>query len=178
LEFLEPIDWCEQGHDIKGSTTDCDGQWLPEYVAGSYIWSPPPAAAGIVLEELRKAHPKRQYSVYQLLYPYWKHHLYRAAVLILEIPAKTWYWSLTMHKPLILALFLPYVRCKSSELKRSPKLVEVEWVLHGMLNTDSDEVAVYSYTDKADVVLTYIFFDDITPVIGDAVNEGGGKRIA
>jgi hypothetical protein len=38
-----------------------------------------------------------------------------------------------MHEPLILALFFPYVRCKPWELKRSPKLVEVERVLRGML---------------------------------------------
>jgi hypothetical protein len=37
LEFLEPIDWYERGHDIKGSTKSFDGQWLPEYVAGCYI---------------------------------------------------------------------------------------------------------------------------------------------
>jgi len=55
LEFLEPIYWYERGHDFKGSTTNCDGQWLPEYVDGCYIWAFPPAAAGIALEELRKA---------------------------------------------------------------------------------------------------------------------------
>ena len=141
LEFLEPIDWYERGHDIKGSTRNCDGQWLPEYVAGCYIWSPPPAAASIVLEELRKARQKRQDSAHlficpRLMYPYWQRHIFRAADLIIEIPAGQSYWSSEMHEPLILALFFPYVRCKPWELKRSPKLVEVERVLRGMLKAD------------------------------------------
>ena len=142
LEFLEPIDWYERGHDIKGSTTNCDGQWLPEYLAGCYIWSPPPAAAAIVLEELRKARQKRQDSAHlficpRLMYPYWQRHLFRAADLIIEIPAGQSYWSSEMHEPLILALFFPYVSCKPWELKRCPKFVEVERVLRGMLKANS-----------------------------------------
>jgi hypothetical protein len=141
LEFLEPMDWFERGHDIKGSTTNCDGQWLPEYVAGCYIWSPPPAAASIVLEELRKARQKRQDSAHlficpRLMYPYWQRHLFRAADLIIEIPAGQSYWSSDMHEPLILALFLPYVSCRPWELKRCPKFVEVERVLRGMLKAN------------------------------------------
>ena len=109
---------------------------------GCYIWAPPPAAAGIVLEELRKAHQKRQGSAHlficpRLLYLYWERHLYQAADLILKIPAKKSYWLPDMHEPLILALFIPYVRCKPWEHKRSPKLVEVERMLRGMLKADS-----------------------------------------
>jgi len=53
----------------------------PEYVAGCYIWSPPPAAASIVLEELRKARQKRQGLAHlficpRLMYPYWQCHLF------------------------------------------------------------------------------------------------------
>jgi|TARA_B110000902_G_scaffold201906_1_gene229304 hypothetical protein len=71
------------------------------------------------------------------MYPYWQRHLFRAADLIIEIPAGQSYWSSEMHEPLILALFFPYVSCKPWELKRCPKFVEVERVLRGMLKANS-----------------------------------------
>jgi len=41
-----------------------------------------------------------------------------------------------MNEQLILALYFPYVRCKPWKLKRSPKLLEVERILRGMLKAD------------------------------------------
>jgi hypothetical protein len=74
------------------------------------LWTPPPGAADIVGEEIRKARTKRQDSPHificpRLLTPYWRTHLHRSADLVFEIPAGSDYWPQEMHEPLILAIF-------------------------------------------------------------------------
>ena len=52
---LQPEDWFLRGHDIVGGSRNADGFWLPTIKAGTFLWSPPPAAADVALEQLRKA---------------------------------------------------------------------------------------------------------------------------
>eukprot|EP00980_Cylindrotheca_fusiformis_P026529 scaffold16361_cov69-Cylindrotheca_fusiformis.AAC.2 len=91
--FLTPDDWFLRGHDIVG------GDHVPAnpssgtvaFWTGVLVWSPPPAAANVALEELRKARIKRQVSTHiflipRLCTPSWLKQLFKAADLILEIP--------------------------------------------------------------------------------------------
>eukprot|EP00980_Cylindrotheca_fusiformis_P029790 scaffold23851_cov250-Cylindrotheca_fusiformis.AAC.1 len=64
--FLTPDDWYVRGHDIVGgdyipadSATGTAAFWKPIVEPGVLVWSPPPAAANVALEELRKARIKR-----------------------------------------------------------------------------------------------------------------------
>ena len=129
VEVLDENDWFIKGHDIDGGYM-LNNFYYPQYRKGTYLWSPPPAAAEIACEEIRKARTKRSESTHifvcpRLLTPYWRSHLHRSADLILEIPAGGEYWPLEMHEPLILALFFPRLPHRPWQLRQAPSIVEL-----------------------------------------------------
>jgi hypothetical protein len=129
LEVLDENDWFVKGHDIDGGYMVGDF-YYPQYRNGVYLWNPPPAAAEIACEEIRKARTKRDKSSHificpRLLTPYWRSHLHRAADLILEIPAGGEYWPIEMHEPLILAIFSPRLSHRPWQFRQSPSIVEL-----------------------------------------------------
>ena len=138
LEFLEPVDWFERGHDLDGGDWEYtmpppnkERQWMPRYRKGRFLWCPPPGAAPTALEQLRKARHKRQKSTHifvcpRLLYPLWQRSLFRSADLIFEIPAGHPAWPANMHEPLILAIYFPFISHRPWQLRRSPCLLDVE----------------------------------------------------
>mmetsp|Transcript_3333 Transcript_3333/g.5084 ORF Transcript_3333/g.5084 Transcript_3333/m.5084 type:complete len:90 (-) Transcript_3333:257-526(-) len=68
-ETLEPKDWFELGHDIRGYAKDLEGYEVPHVASGKFIWTPPPWVARAALEELRKARIKRQESIHVVVVP-------------------------------------------------------------------------------------------------------------
>ena len=130
LEFLSMEDWFERGHDILGGSVNVDGQWVPNYVSGNFVWSPPPSLALPCLEELRRARHKRQESTHificpRLMTPTWKRHLHKAADIILELPPGHAAWSVNMFEPLLIAIFFPFLNSRPWQLKGSPALLEL-----------------------------------------------------
>ena len=124
-EFLNPSDWFMRGHDIVGFRKNLDGVTIPSYARGTFIWSPPPAAARIALEELRQARHKRQDSLHLFLVPRlmsteWRSQLYKSADLIFSLPAGHTHWGKTNHEPLTVAICFPYINRAPWELKGSP----------------------------------------------------------
>ena len=59
LAFLEPEDWFYKGHDLNGVSPDAKGFWRNIVNPGNFVWSPPPVAAQVALEKLRKSRLKR-----------------------------------------------------------------------------------------------------------------------
>ena len=51
--FLDSKDRFIQGHYITEYHKDKKGHWRPEHEAGVFIWTPPPAAADVCIEEIR-----------------------------------------------------------------------------------------------------------------------------
>ena len=51
--MLDTAAWFEWGHDNDGVEMNMDGVWIPNFKAGTFVRSPAPAVARIVIEELR-----------------------------------------------------------------------------------------------------------------------------
>eukprot|EP00957_Ditylum_brightwellii_P006315 479422-Ditylum_brightwellii.AAC.1 len=62
--LLDATSWFELGHDIVRGYYGPNKLWYPTIKSGIYVWEPPPAEASVAIEELHKAHHKRQNSFY------------------------------------------------------------------------------------------------------------------
>ena len=137
LEQLSPKDWFYRGHDLSTGTHNADGYWISTIKPGLFLWEPPPAAADIALEELRKARLKRTNSIHvfvcpRLLEPVWRSHLHKSADLIFEVPVGPWYWPSHMYEPLVFGLYFPYLSHRPWHFRGSPSFVELGKLLHRM----------------------------------------------
>ena len=132
VEYLEPKDWFCRGQDLVEGEFEfnAEGRKLPKGRQGIYIWSPAPAAGEVALEALRSARQKGQVSTHlilipNLMQPLWRRLLYKAADLVLKLPAGHPAWPSDMHESLTIAFCFPYLRCEPWELKRSPPILEL-----------------------------------------------------
>ncbi len=143
LEILEPDDWFELGHDIRGWTHPHQGELLarPIFRKGVFVWSPPPAAADVALEQLRVARIKQQDSTHVFVVPWlftlkWLKQLWKACDVILTIPAGTEGWSLDMHEPLLIGISFPFLRFKPWQFRGTPKMFQVARDLRRLFKAD------------------------------------------
>ena len=128
VEFLEPIDWFRRGHDWLGGSIHEDGLWRPNIEAGIFVWSPPPTAADLALEELRKARLKRHNSTHivicpLLMSPMWKRQLHKVADLVFYVPAGCSFWPESMFEPLLIGIVFPMFRLCPWQFKGTPKML-------------------------------------------------------
>ena len=142
LEILSPRDWFIRGHDIvEGSfETNVDGLKWPRYQKGCYVWAPPPAAAEVMLEELRKARHRRTESTHvilipRLMGPAWQKHLHKVADIVVSVPVGHPAWPTDMHEPLTMGIVFPFFRYKPWRLRRSPILLDLEKQLRTVWKT-------------------------------------------
>ena len=95
--FLEPEDWFLRGQGF-----------------GNFIWSPAPAAADVVVEQLGKARHKRPSSLHLVVAPrlmtgYWRRHLTRECDFYFKIPAGSCsLWEKTQYEPVLIFVCLPF----------------------------------------------------------------------
>ena len=143
---LKPEDWFVKGHDIAGYTTNLDGITIPVIKDGTYIWSPPPAAADVAIQELRKARHKRQdsYHVFvcpRLMKPLWFKQAYKAGDMVFDLKAGHPHWSSDRHEPLIVVLCFPYLSHNPWLLRNTPPIHAVDRLLRKMWQ-DAEESGV------------------------------------
>jgi hypothetical protein len=96
-QFLQPEGWFDGGHKL-----------------GNFIWSPAPAAAEVVVEQLGRARLKRPQCMHVVVVPRlmtgrWRRHLSRGTDFYFKIDW-TELWPLTTHfEPVLIFVCLPYV---------------------------------------------------------------------
>ena len=143
-EVLAPIDWYTRGHDVA--------EWLPptttDFLArplikpGTFIWAPPPAAADVAIEELRKARIKRQESTHIFVCPRlfvtrWLRQLYKASDIVFELRPGKGYWPSGMFEPLLIGICFPFLSSKPWQVRGTPRMYAAGRTLRG-LSKDPD----------------------------------------
>jgi hypothetical protein len=141
VEYLSPEDWFERGHDLLGGEYDQKGFWRHRVVPGTFVWAPPPAAAEVALEQLRKARIKRQDSLHivicpRLMTPRWLRQLYKASDIVFQVPAGCPFWPETMYEPLTIGMSLPFLRSKPWQIRRTPKVLSLGRSLRRVLKEE------------------------------------------
>ena len=139
--FLTPDDWFEKGHDICGWSTRSDNHSIPIIQAGTFVWSPPPAACNVAIEELRKTRIKRQDSTHiilipRLMTPMWLKQLYKCCDLIVEIPPCCKYWNSNMFEPCVIGFCFPFLSHSPWQLRSTPKMRALRRTLQQMWKDD------------------------------------------
>ena len=135
--FLDAEGWFERAHDIVGGEENGDGVWVPNYISATYIWTPPPAAAQIAIEQLRRARLKREASTHvviipRLMTPEWRKQLFKVSDLCIELPFGE-YWNKDLqHEPLTFAVVFPFLSHSPWQLKRSQTFLALGNVLRRM----------------------------------------------
>ena len=129
-EFLTPEQWFDRGHDLVEGTKDNLGFYWPKVKPGTFVWSPPPAAVSVCLEELRKARMKRQTSTHVVVIPklmttLWLKQFYKTMDLVIHIDANNSFWSKKECEPLILGICLPYASHFPWLARNTPKMYQV-----------------------------------------------------
>ena len=119
LTFLDPSGWFRRAHSF-----------------GNFIWSPPPAAAEVVVEQLSLARHKRPSCGHVVLVPrlftaHWRKHLTRATDMYFKVDTDN-LWPMGEHyEPLLIFVCLP-LSTHRPEFERKAKLLEeLEWTLLG-----------------------------------------------
>jgi hypothetical protein len=140
-EFLTPEDWFGRGHLHDGGRYDHKGFWRPTIRSGRLVWSPPPAAADVALEELRKSVLKRQTATHvflcpRLLTPEWRRQLHKVADIVLYLPTGGQAWCADQFEPLTIGIVFPYLHCRPWQLRGTPKLLSLGRSLQTMLSKE------------------------------------------
>jgi len=138
-EFLTPSQWYTRGHDHCGGYMDQKGYWRIRTKPGTFVWTPPPAAADAALEELRKARLKRRESTHIVIIPrlattLWLKQANKACDLVIHLPNHFSFWSQQMHEPLVIAICYPYLEHRPWQLRGTPKMFESSRKLRRLLS--------------------------------------------
>jgi hypothetical protein len=129
FEVLTPEDWFGRGHEHFGGRRDKKNFWFVDTKPGIFIWAPPPGAAMVAVEELRKSVLKRQTSTHvficpRLLTTEWRKQLNKTCdlVLFLNAGADEDGWPKGMYEPLTIGFVFPFLSCKPWQRRGTPKM--------------------------------------------------------
>ena len=109
--FLSPEGWFDEGHGT-----------------GNYVWTPPPAAADVVVEQLGRARHKRPESMHLVVVPrvmtgLWRRHMTRGSDFYFKIDWPDIWPLKSQFEPLLIFVCLPY-RSANPRLEERERLLE------------------------------------------------------
>lgn len=118
--FLEPKDWFLQGQIFKAC-----------------VWSPPPAATDVALEQLAYSIHKRPYHTHVIVIPRlltarWRKLLGKICCITFTVPLGCDVWHDSQFEPLLIGLYLPLSRHRPWNLRGTPVLERVKRLLREM----------------------------------------------
>lgn len=132
MEVLDPKGWFTRGHEHVGGTAAGSRFWRVECEPGIFLWAPPPAAADVAIEELRKSLIKRQTSTHifvcpRLMTTEWRRQLLKTVDLTIKLEAglQEW-WPAEMYEPLTIAFVFPFLPFKPWQRRGTPKMRYME----------------------------------------------------
>jgi hypothetical protein len=143
-QALTPTEWHTLGQNVVGGQKNADGIWMPIYetdASAVRIWTPPPAAGRMALEQLRRSRHSHTNVPHVIVMPRlmsyeWMRPLLRESDLLFVVKAgELSCWPSEMHEPLVVSLCLPFTRHSPWKLARTPKLVGIERNLREMLSS-------------------------------------------
>jgi hypothetical protein len=132
LEVLSPRDWFVRGQGIHGFVREASNHLMPVYESGSFLWAPPPAAASVAVEELRRSRHKREgvFHIFvcpRLMTNRWRKLVLKEADFVFEVPVGTaGVWETNMHEPLLIALCLPFLQHSPWKIGGTPRVLALE----------------------------------------------------
>jgi hypothetical protein len=137
IKPLQPKDWFDVGHGIVRGTLSESGVWLPVRKTATHIWSPPPSAADVAVEEMLRARHKDPESTHVFVVPklmtyLWRKRLFKETDIAFEVPVGVHFWDKRMHEKLIVAIVFPLLDVSPWRLKRMPVVLELERKLSGL----------------------------------------------
>jgi hypothetical protein len=162
-----------------------------QIIPGHFVWAPPPAAADVALEELRKAWIKRQESTHyfvcpRLLMPKWLKQLWKTADLIIQIPAGTPGWPANIFEPLMIGFVFPYLSHRPWQLKETAKMFHLAQEVRHMfkaLGVDSGNLLCKLLLDcsrlnsmSPDVVRRVQFFRSSGELLREPLGKQQGQK--
>lgn len=137
---LTPEGWFEEGHGIAGGAKDSRGVWIPSHVpkGRTFLWTPPPAAADVALEELCKSRHKRTDTYHvvvipRIMQPRWRRLFNKVCDFTFAVSPGSSFWPDGMFEPLWVGVVLPFTHHRPWCLKRAPRLLETGRILRGLL---------------------------------------------
>jgi hypothetical protein len=159
--------------------------------SGTFIWHPPPAAAGAALEELRKARLKRQESTHiflcpRLLTPEWMKALFKVSDVVFQVPAGPSFWPKGMFEPLTVGIVFPFISSPPWQLRGTPKMLSMVRKMRRVFEEgglDAGNILfkfllasrrLRSLPD--DVVRRMLYFESRDPVPREAFGRRGGRK--
>jgi hypothetical protein len=129
-EFLTTEQWFTRGHSHDGGYYDDQGIWRVKTRPGKFVWTPPPAAAEVAIEELHKALIKRRDSTHVVLCPrllttQWRRQLNKACDLVVFMPTGSEIWPSEMFESLTIGFVFPFLSVRPWQVRGAPKMFQL-----------------------------------------------------
>ena len=104
---------------------------------GNYLWTPPPAAADVVAEQVGEARHKHPLSCHIIVVPRlmtgrWRRLMTRQTDFNTTIPTGAYFWGHREFEPLTMFLYLPLISCRPWSLQGSNLLASLDWELRSV----------------------------------------------